>query len=83
MISCSQYDYIEIACLYGIAVELTLINGSSISGLALTTSYNQQKQECMEIEVGGDAVLVPTKQILAMTALCENPHFTQIEFTQE
>ncbi|HAV6899945.1 TPA: transcriptional antiterminator [Vibrio vulnificus] len=82
MISCNQYDYLEIACLYRIGVCLTLKDGSEISGVPVKTGFNEHKQECLEVETGGDALWVPTDMILTMQALTENPHFTKIEFEQ-
>lgn len=49
MISCQQYDYIEIACLFHLPIELTLHNGKKVSGVAQTTSYNQNKEECLQL----------------------------------
>lgn len=36
-IDCGLYDYIEIACLHGYQVCLSLMDGASMSGLASTT----------------------------------------------
>ncbi|TBR42478.1 transcriptional regulator [Marinomonas agarivorans] len=49
MISCQQYDYIEIACLFRLPIELTLHTGEKVSGVAQTTSYNQNKEECLQL----------------------------------
>lgn len=43
MISCEQYDYIEIVCLYHYPIELTMKSGERINGVALDTKRNDQK----------------------------------------
>lgn len=47
MISCSQYDYIEIACLYRLPVALTLQDGSVIQGTAKDTGRNAARQSAL------------------------------------
>ncbi|NRQ44617.1 Rho-binding antiterminator [Rheinheimera sp. YQF-2] len=42
-----MHDYIEIVCLYHYPLKLTLSSGAVLSGKALTTRYNQQRQECL------------------------------------
>lgn len=53
MISCHHYDYIEIACMHHLSVELILKNGDSVCGLATDTKRNALKQECIAINVNG------------------------------
>jgi len=43
-IACHQYDYIEIACLNAYQLELELITGELVKGIAITTSI-KDKQE--------------------------------------
>jgi len=81
MISCSEYDYIEIVCLYRYPVRLTLKSGSKLEGVALDTKRNEDKAECIEIEHQGKGQLVELDLIAKLTVLVENPHFTQVEFS--
>nr|WP_261833361.1 Rho-binding antiterminator [Vibrio ishigakensis] len=39
MISCSQYDYIELICLYRYPVKLELKSGSVVTGSALESRF--------------------------------------------
>lgn len=53
MISCNEYDYIEIVCLYRYPVRLTMKVGESIKGVALDTSRNESKNECIKLNANG------------------------------
>lgn len=37
MISCNQYDYIEIACMYKFPLRLTLVSNQVVEGTAIDT----------------------------------------------
>ena len=41
MISCNQYDYIEIACMHNLSIELILKNGDGVCGVATDTNAMQ------------------------------------------
>ncbi|ABV88081.1 Rho-binding antiterminator [Shewanella pealeana] len=49
MLSCSQHDYIELVCIFNYPIKLTMKNGDSISGKALDTCRNTQKQHCIKL----------------------------------
>ncbi|ABZ77404.1 transcriptional antiterminator, Rof [Shewanella halifaxensis HAW-EB4] len=49
MISCNQYDYIEIVCLYRYPIALKLKSGETISGIALDTARDSKKRECIKL----------------------------------
>ncbi|OXY81315.1 Rho-binding antiterminator [Oceanimonas doudoroffii] len=80
MLSCDQYDYIEIACLYHYAITLTLVSGEVISGTALDTARNEARAECIKLAVGDGERLLPLVSLTHMTAAQPNPHFTQVDF---
>jgi len=77
---CAEQDYIEIACLYKLRVELLTKNDSRIEGVARDTKYNAHKQECIVIETIKGLESVPLDTIMAMRALETNPHFTLLTF---
>jgi len=81
MISCHEYDYIEIACMYHYPVKLTLSTGSEVTGIALDTARNDTKQECLKIEVNGVQALIILNQVSKLTALIDNPYFTVVKFS--
>lgn len=81
MIACSQYDYIELACLFHLPVKLTLKSGTTYSGIAVDTLRNEHKQECILLKNEENKYLVAADCLLMMEALSEHPHFTIVEFT--
>lgn len=80
MISCNDYDYIEIVCLYRYPVRLTLTTGQSVEGIARDTARNQDKQEVIKLDVDGVEHLVVLDEISLMEVLVANPHFAQKRF---
>ncbi|WP_417616083.1 Rho-binding antiterminator [Oceanisphaera sp.] len=80
MMSCEQHDYIEIACLYRYPVILTLASGDELSGIALDTARNEQRQECIKIQSDDAEHLIPLASITRMAANVANPHFRVINF---
>ena len=90
MISCNHYDYIEIACLYRLAIELQLNSGQLQLGIAMDTGRNSNGDECLLLEErqeDGDGEknhthYIVLDQIKTMRALNANPHFDVINFSQ-
>ncbi|WP_260261088.1 Rho-binding antiterminator [Vibrio intestinalis] len=80
MISCSQYDYLEIACMYKLAIKLVLTDGSIVEGTAFDTGYNSDKQEVIVLKIANELTKIPTETLASITALTANPHFNHIDF---
>ncbi len=80
MISCEQHDYIEIACTFRYPLKLTLRSGAVIKGAGIDTARNTQRQECIEIDSGGEHTLVVLDEISILEACVENPHFQTVHF---
>ncbi|MCG9648505.1 Rho-binding antiterminator [Vibrio brasiliensis] len=80
MISCNDYDYIEIVCLYRYPVRLTLKSGQTIEGKALDTARNQDKQEAIKLDQNGVEQLVVLDDLSLLEVLVDNPHFNQKSF---
>ena len=80
MISCSEYDYIEIACLYQIHIRLVTESAQVFEGKAKTTNYDDQRRECIVIDTLCGDIQIPTETLVSMTALINNPHFREIVF---
>lgn len=80
MISCSDYDYIEIVCMHRYPVKLTLKPGEQVEGIALDTQRNQDKEECIKLSVEGRDQLVVLTEITELEVCVDNPHFKQISF---
>ncbi len=80
MISCNEYDYIEIACMYRYPIRLTLKSGKVMECKALDTSRNQNREECIKVEQQGLETLVELSQLCLLEVLVENPHFREVRF---
>ena len=83
MISCSQYDFIEIVCMYRYPIKLTLRSDVDITetkGIALDTQQNDKKEECINIEVEGVERLVVLDEISSLEVCIDNPHFNHVSF---
>ncbi|KOO05532.1 Rho-binding antiterminator [Vibrio nereis] len=80
MISCNEYDYIEIACMYRFSIRLTLKSGKVIEGTAMDTARNQEKEECIKVDQGGTNVLVELNQLSVLEVIDDNPHFREVRF---
>ena len=80
MISCSDYDYIEIVCMHRYPIKLTLRSGEQVEGVALDTQRNQDKEECIKLSVSGQEQLVVLTVITELEVCVDNPHFKQKSF---
>lgn len=80
MVTCNQYDFIEIACMFQLPVEITLKNGETHQGRAFDTGFDMQRQECLFLDINGEHIAFPTENLLAMRALKANSHFTEVTF---
>lgn len=79
MIRCNQHDYIEIVCMYNYPIKLTLKSGDIIEGVALDTHRNDQRDECIKIDIEGVEQLVVLEEIKMLEVMVENPHI-QVAF---
>ncbi|MCV2883666.1 Rho-binding antiterminator [Aestuariibacter sp. AA17] len=94
MIDCHIHDYVEIACMYRIDVELTLVSGDKVLGKPVTTGYDELKRECLYLDVSPhpaaalDSMKEPSRaaivldDVLTMKAIETNQHFNMIDFRQ-
>ncbi|MEF1290727.1 Rho-binding antiterminator [Vibrio sp. M260118] len=80
MISCNDYDYIEIACLYHYPVRLHLKSGVYVEGNALDTARNADKQECIKVSMNGLEHMVVLHDLHELEVLVDNPHFKTKQF---
>ncbi|TKF13531.1 transcriptional regulator [Vibrio genomosp. F6] len=80
MISCSNYDYIEIACMYKYPVEITLESGHHVVGKAIDTARNQQSEECIKVKNEYGDLLVVLDSISRLKVTIDNPHFDEVLF---
>lgn len=92
VIDCNIYDYVELACLYQLAVVATLKDNSRVSGIATTiiieakehdkAAQGSKREECIVLKAdNGDALNVVLTQIVSLTCVNENPHFKTLNFS--
>lgn len=81
MISCDRHDYIEIACMYRLEVELVLKDGSQMVATPVDTLFNAQKEECISLTFADKSSKeLVLDQLVSMRALTANPHFDCVVF---
>lgn len=80
MISCSEYDYIEIVCLFRYPVKLTMKVGESIKGVAIDVLRNHSCNECIKLNTNETDILIELDGIYKLEVLINNPHFTEVIF---
>lgn len=80
MISCNQHDYIEIVCMYHYPVKLTLKSGDLITGVAVDTVRNDQREECIKLTSDAGEKLVVLNQLKQLEVTIENPHLQIVVF---
>ncbi len=82
-VSCSLYDYIEVACLHRYDVKLILANGDEQIGRATSTRAGPDKVEYFGIHVDGDLVEVPMHEIACMETITPTASFKRVDFQAE
>ena len=80
MITCHEYDYVEIVCLFHYPIRLTMNTGANIDGVALDTARNESRAECIKIQTDDGVMLVVLADMVKLAITVENPHFTEVRF---
>ncbi|TMP30224.1 transcriptional antiterminator [Pseudoalteromonas rubra] len=81
MISCSDYDYFEIVCMFHYPITLSLQNGEELTGVAVDLCRDEQKNECIQLNVDGTLRYQQLTQIAKLTINVRNPHFGEKQFS--
>lgn len=79
-ISCELHDYLEIACLYGYRVKLTLKDHSAIEGKALGLLTSAEKREYLILDNGQEQQHIELNQLSNMQVLTVNARFKAVTF---
>jgi len=80
VISCSEYDYIEIVCMYRYPIKLTMKSGEVVEGVAVNTKRNNAREECILVSIDSGQNLIVLDEIAKLEVCVENPHFEEISF---
>lgn len=80
VLNCDLHDYVEIACMFKIEVEITLKDQSVITGLPVTTKIDSSRSECLVLLVDNQQKLIKTSLFATMRAVKQNQHFDIVDF---
>jgi Rho-binding antiterminator len=79
-INCELHDFLEIACLYGYRVKLTLKDQKIIEGKALDVLTTTEKREYLIIDNGREQQQIEFNQLRKMQVLTPNALFKEVFF---
>ena len=78
-LSCELHDYLEIACLYGYQVKLTLKDHQVLEAKAIDTLTTAEKREYLLID-NGQIQRIELNQLKKLQVLTPNAQFTEVVF---
>ena len=78
-IDCTHHDYLEVACVAKIPVEITLTDSETVSGLPIDVLH-EDGAERLVIRNQDGAARIRLDRIATMQALIDNPHFRLVDF---
>ena len=79
-ISCALHDHLEVACLYGYQMRLTLVSGNVLRGRAVTTDTRSDKTEVLVLSIDNGNHDVAMDQIARIEIETEAAMFQSLEF---
>lgn len=79
-ISCELHDYLEIACLYGYRVRLTLKDRHILEGRAIDTFTTAEKREYLLIDAG-QKQQIELRHLAKLEVLTPNAKFRELNLT--
>ena len=83
MISCAEYDTIEMVCMNQYRIKLIIKSGISVEGVAIDTKRNKNREECIPmilLNVNDVLQSIKLDDIVQLNVCIENPHANQITF---
>ena len=80
MLTCHEYDYIEIVCMYKYPIKATMKSGDIIECKALDTQLNSEREECIKVNVLNKETTIVLANITTLEITIENPHFNTVTF---
>lgn len=82
-IDCALHDHIEVACLHGYEICVTLRNGSQVAGKAVTTSTLPDKTEVLELFVSETPTRIVLNDLQRMEVLTPGAKFKHLDFATD
>ncbi len=80
IIDCELHDYLEVACLYGYEVQLTLKDQQTIQGKAKNIITTAEKREFLIVENAQGLQQIELIQLQKLQVITPNAQFTEIIF---
>ena len=78
-ISCELHDFVEVACMYGYQLKLTLKNNQIIEGKAIDIINSPERRECLVID-NDSRQQIELTQLARMQVLTPNAKFNEVVF---
>ncbi|MDD2758663.1 MAG: Rho-binding antiterminator [Methylomonas sp.] len=78
-LTCDQHDYIEIACMFGYRVRLTLEDQQIMEGKAVGTLTDSDKREYLIID-DGQQHRIELMRLKKLQVLTPHARFTEMNF---
>jgi len=79
IISCELHDFVEVACMYGYQVRLTLKNNQIVEGKAVDIVTSSEKRECLVID-NDTRQHIDLTELAKMQVLDPNAKFNEVKF---
>jgi len=80
IIDCELHDYLEVACLYGYEVQLTLKNQLKIHGKAKNIVTTAEKREFLIVQNAQGPQQIELIQLQKLEVITPNAQFKEIIF---
>ena len=77
-LDCDLHDYLEIACLYGYALDIELTDGQRLTARAITTRTSPTREEFLEVETENGRLEIRLDRLLAITPQNANARFGRV-----
>ncbi|TDP75157.1 Rof transcriptional antiterminator [Bradymonas sediminis] len=81
LISCHLHDYIEVACLFGYAVNLTLKTQESVEGRVKDIVSDAEKREYVLLETDSGDEQIELTSLARMQVLTPGARFSDVVFS--
>jgi Rho-binding antiterminator len=79
VISCELHDFVEVACMYGYHLKLTLKNDEVIEGKAVDI-LSVDQQELLVVDDNGEKKRIDLMALVKMQVLTPNAKFSEVVF---
>ena len=79
-ISCELHDFVEVACMYGYQLKLTLKDQQTLEGKAIDIVSSADKGECLVIANNDTKQQIALTELAKMEVTTPNAKFSEVIF---